>query len=238
MTSKTLFMRSFFFAFLALMLCVPASAQRSFTYRFTSFGGGSLDGKGLVNSKLGGDIVKVTEGFVSPPATAALREEKFLDFFDENQVSETDKPIFSVPIPAGTQANSVVLLMQDGDKLTARLLDLKAKKIRRGEELIMNQLSTPIAVRFSDGEGKKWSKPTVIRPGGEKVIKPPQKQIGYKEISAQDPKTKRFKPFVKGVGLATQKGSRLGFCYQVKKGERPKISYITIHDVKQRPKIN
>ncbi|MEM1084078.1 MAG: hypothetical protein AAGI48_08125 [Verrucomicrobiota bacterium] len=231
-----MFQHAIVLAIIALMVST-VSAQRSINYRLTVFGAGKFGNKTYVNEPEGRTKVKAIRGFVADPVKATLREDNYLDFFEEGRRPEGEEPLkpdFTITVPSDCGPEPLILLFQDGDGFKPQFLDFKKLKVGRGDQMVFNLLPVPVAVSYSDGSGEKWGKPVIVQPTSHKRIPAPKGISVSRRVLAKNRNTGKYVIFDKGVYFRPQNGKEVMFCF-LKKGEsKPTLETILIHDVEGR----
>ena len=227
-------MRSLFLTVLFSLVFVPqVYSQKVIHYRLTMFGGGS--NVTYVNRPGGGTEVRAIRGYVADPIKATLREDQYLDFFEASRKQEGEEPMkpdFTVMVPNAAGSDLLIILLQSGQEVSSRLLDFKTLRMGDGDQMLFNTLPVPIALAYSDGDGKKWGKPILVKPNSQARIPAPNDISVSRRVAAQNSKTQEFIAFSKGVYLKPVGGREVVFCYMEKGNPLPTLETVLIHNVK------
>lgn len=248
-------MRYIYLTLLVTLLQMPcAVAQRAISYRLVLFGKGEITNNTYVNGPKSKGVVRAIPGYVGDPTKAVLRKNQYLDFFkqDDKEGGTQAKPDFTVEVPPRADKDLLVILYQDGSEVNQRVLDLKAAKMKKGERALINFLSVPVAVRFSDPDGEQWGDPTEVKAGAMGRIPSPGHPTVSWEVSSKPLKSSaeinqtgeeaeepdeesaadEWVVFRKGVVMTSEEGHEI-LCTYLREGDkRPTFEMIRIHDVK------
>lgn len=221
----------------SMVLAPSAYSQRTIHYRLTMFGAAKTTSKSYVNVPESQTVVRSIRGYVADPVRAVLREDLYLDFFEASRKQEGEQPLkpdFTIEVPTSAGSDLLILLLQNGEDLRPRFLDLTKLKMADGDQILFNTLSVPVALIYSDGSGDKWGKPIKVEPMSNRRIPAPNEFSVGRRVAAENSKTKKFVIFDKGIYIKPVGGREIMFCYLEEGAEKPSLETLLIHDVKRK----